>query len=355
MGTAADGGALARAARLVKIISLVYQRRAAGERVGRQELGDACGCVVKTIGRDLDLLREIAPIIWEPSEQSYVWSDQRWHFPVAPLTAQDVLSLTLARGLLSAPGVPERAAMRQTFDRLLEGLPKAIGALRDEAGQTASFSSLPRDYSAAPVGTLMDAARERRAVEIDYESRSGSLPDAPAGARRSWRRVEPYGVDARDGIYWELYAWCPQNGAIRTFALDRIFEVRRLPDTFVRLEDVWEAFLQQQAASVGGIVGGIEAAAFTVEVIFDAPVAAYARDHRWSATLRIEDVATDTSAPPGDSMSPGVVRLRGTVPNCQAMVAELLRWRRHAHVLGGPELRAAYRDELTAMCAAHSD
>lgn len=50
----------------------------------------------------------------------------------------------------------------------------------------------------------------------------------------------------------------------------------------------------------------------------------------------------------------GTARLTGEVLRLDGITAELLRWRRHARVLGVPALRARMREELTTMLALYS-
>lgn len=47
----------------------------------------------------------------------------------------------------------------------------------------------------------------------------------------------------------------------------------------------------------------------------------------------------------------GALLLTGTTQGMEGLLVELLRWRRHAHVVGGPELRARMTEEIRAMAA----
>jgi len=317
--------ALQRVARLFRIITLV-QSQMKGRPLGRRELAEACGCDVRTVQRDLQLLQEAdIPIEYDYGRHAYVLPEKGWVFPIAPLTAEDALALALVRGIVGAPGLPQPEALRATFDKLTGSLSPALAELMREAAQVLQLGRPPRDYSHAPVSELIAAASAGQTVDIDYHSRSRG--------ERAWRRVDPYAVEARAGQFWELHGWCHRNSGIRTFALDQVFGMRAAGEGFAVREAEWGTF-----AAATGIVGGLRGgAAVRVDVVFLPPVSSYARDHRWPDGLRLE-----TS---GD----GTARLTGAAQGTDSLVAELLRWRRFCRVDGGPELRARMVEEVQAI------
>lgn len=322
--------ALQRAARLFKIVTLVFANPA-GAALGRDELSFACGCDIQTIHRDVQTLRAAGvPLEYNARAKSYQLPDKDWAFPLVSLTAQDMVALALARGLLAGTGIAQDAALLAVLDKATAGVPPALKALLTEAAAAVRPAAFPRDYSQAPLEALVRAAALRRTVEIDYESASSGS--------RAWRRLDPYAVEPREGRFWELHGWDHGRGAIRTFALNRVFEMRETDMTFALREDVWAAF-----AEAGGVIGGLRGGSpEAVDVIFAAPAAAYAVARRW---------------PPGlacASLPDGTARLTGEVQGLDGMTAELLRWRRHARVLGGPALRARMQEELTAMLALYA-
>ncbi len=317
--------ALQRVARLFKLVTLV-RSQTPGRPLGRSDLADACGCDVRTVGRDLRLLQDAGiPIAYDPGRRAYVLTEKGWAFPVAPLTPEDALALALVRGIVGAPGLPQAEALRATLDKLTGSLPPALAALMREAAQVLQPGRPTRDYSHAPVSDLITAARAGRSVDLDYHSRSRG--------ERSWRRVDPYVVEPRAGQFWELHGWCHRNAGIRTFALDQVFGLRATGEGFTVREAEWATF-----AAAQGVVGGIRSgAAVGVDVVFLPPVAAYARDHQWPEGLALTGEAG------------GAVRMTGSALGVEGLVAELLRWRRHCRVEGGPELRARMAEEVNAI------
>jgi predicted DNA-binding transcriptional regulator YafY len=330
--------AVVRAGRLFEIVRQVAAQRVGRPALTRARLAELCRCDVRTITRDLGLLRSQGAVDFDPERRTYFVPDRALESlatsggkpPTGPgrLTLPDAFALALARGALAATGVPHRDAILAALDKATAGLPPKLAALFAQASAPVGTGSLPRDYSGVPVTALLDAATARRTVRIDYHSyRSGE---------RRWRRVDPYEVAPRQGVFWELHAFCHDNRRILTFALDRVFGVETTDAAFERDEDAWATFTAGADGAVGGLRG---AASVAVDVRFAPEVATYARSHRWPASLAASDEPD------------GAVRLAGTVGHVDATVAELLRWRRHVRVLGGPELRAAYRAEVVAMLA----
>jgi predicted DNA-binding transcriptional regulator YafY len=317
--------ALQRVARLFKIITLV-QSQMKGRPLGRRELAEACGCDIRTVQRDLQLLQEAdIPIEYNYGRHAYVLPEKGWVFPIAPLTAEDALALALARGIVGAPGLPQPEALRATLDKLTGSLSPTLAELMREAAQVLQLGRPSRDYSHAPVSELIAASSAGQTVEMDYRSRSRG--------ERSWRRVDPYVVEARAGQFWELHGWCHRNEGIRTFALDQVFGIRATGEGFAVQEAEWGAF-----AAAKGVVGGVRGGpAVAVDVVFVPPVAAYARDHSWPEGLTLTEEAD------------GAVRMTGSALGVEGLVAELLRWRQFCRVEGGPELRAKMIDEISAM------
>ena len=329
--TAEGTEALARVARLFKIVTLVSVPAANGQRLGRQELAAACGCEVRTVQRDLALLAE-AGIPIDYRRRSYRLPDGVWTFPIASLTAEDSLALALLQGLVSAPGLlPQGAALRKTLEKLVGSLPPVLASLMAEAGQVLLPSRPVRDYSVAPLAALLEAARVFETVELDYRSRSGG--------ERSWRRVDPYRMEHRAGQFWELHGWCHRRGAVRTFALDQVLDLRGTGTAFQVREEEWASF----SASLG-VIGGLRGGALvSVDVVFEPPVATYARDQWWPPGLTVTE------------QPDGVVGLRGEVLGIDGLIPELLRWRRHCLVRGGLELRTRMAEEVRAMAALYAE
>lgn len=322
--------ALTRAAHLVTILNRVANR-ASGVPLGRPQLARECGCSVKTIGRYLSVLKTQIPLEWNAAERAFTLPRGQWRLPMVEFTLQDTLALTLLRGVVATPGLlPHRDAALLALDKAVAGLPLPLRQTLADAGRALAPGTAPRDYNAAPVISLLDASRENRTVRVDYDSRQSG---------RRWRAIDPYEVQPRDGVYWEVHGWCHENRRIITLALDRVYRHERTDAMFTRRQMEWDRFLAQ--TGVGGIRGGNP---IEVNVAFAPEVAPYVLARRdWPATLSL------TAHPDGGAT------LTGTVYGLDGLVPELLRWRRYAHVRGGAQLRTRMRDEILAMATLYTD
>lgn len=328
---------ITRVTRLLKIVARLRQRQPM-EKIGRKRLAEEFDCNLRTIQRDIELLQVYLhlPLTYERALKTYVLESNVLEpggsstLPFSPpisFTAEESLALALARSLLTAPGFPLKDAVLAALDKAASQLPSVLQNNLSQAAEILQAGPLSRDYSQAPLAPLMEAARTRQTLELYYQSRSSQ--------QLTWRRVDPYEVALRSGQNWELHGWCHTRQAIRTFALDKIIQIRFTTARFDRREQEWEAF-----QAVDGILGGLRGeAAVTVEVIFDACVAAYALDRQWPKTLRLS------------SLPDGSVQMTGRAQGTEGLVVELLSWRRHVLVKGGPELRAQMAAEVQAIAA----
>lgn len=320
-----------RVTRLLKIIARLRYRRPA-EQVGRQALADEFGCNPRTIQRDIELLQVFMhlPLTYDRAAKTYVLKPDTDAQLSVTLTVEETLALALARGLLTAPGFPLKDAVLAALDKATSQLPVVIKDMLSQSEQTFHAEALARDYSQAPLAPLMEAARAGKTLELFYQSRSSK--------QLTWRRIDPYEVVLRNGQYWELHGWCHTRQAIRTFALDKLQQVRSTSALFTQRAREWAEF-----QAIGGVLGGLRGETpVTVDVVFDACVAAYALDRQWPKTLRL-DVLPD-----------GSVQMTGIVQGTDGLLVELLSWRRHVLVKGGPELRARIEAEVQAIAARYN-
>src|SRR5579871_3018589 len=314
--------------RLFTILHLVASRRD-GQRIGRAQLARACECDIRTVIRAFILLREAQiPLDYDDVARTYTLPDKGWALTTSTLTASDVLALTLACSLLADETTPFAEQTRTALEKVTMGMPHALRQLLEQTKQALQISGgMARDYSRAPLRLLLTATARRQTVEMLYDSRNSGLTER--------RLVDPYRVDMRDGRYLDMQAWCHKDRRVKTFAVDRVLEARMIDRKFS---------VQPWDDSDEGVIGGIRDGAWIdVTVRFDSEVAPYARDRTWPFD------ATFTNEEDG-----GVI-LQGKVRGTAGIVRELLSWRRHAVVLGGPELRARMAEEVQAMAAHYDD
>lgn len=139
----------------------------------------------------------------------------------------------LGQGLERPPRLGERDALRLGAAArtvlAIEGtdpdgvLARALAKVEATLGDRALSVELDRPRW---LGELQAATEEGGAVEIDY--------DALGHDDATRRVVEPWRVQAVRGR-WYLDGWCRSAGALRRFRVDRVRDVRRVPDDRVRL------------------------------------------------------------------------------------------------------------------------
>ena len=315
--------ATVRITRLLRL--LLYLRRYDDRRsISRSACAAECGCSLSTLSRELRFL----------CEEGFLESSRRGVYrvveatllaPLLSLTPDHLLGLGLARVFLSRPDIPLGAQMQGALDHLLKGVsPRLRELVQDATGEQRQRPGNPTKLGAPALTTLVEAWLSQQTISMDYESQA-------SGRRR--RHLDPYHITA-EGSLWFVHGWCHNNKAIRTFALDRLHGAELLPQTFRRNAVAWAAFAETEGIFLG-LRGGPPV---LIRVRFAPEVATYAlRPHRWPAGL------TARREPDGS------VLLTGTARGVDGILTEILRWRRHAQVEGGPELLAAVHAELDAL------
>lgn len=148
---------------------------------------------------------------------------------IPPLMLTDEEALAVTQGLLvsrwSGTTPTSVHAVESAAAKLRRVLPAALSS-RLEAVLHAARSTADPAPSTTPgtttVLTVAEAARDRRAVVLDYVDHRG---------RPSRRTVHPYGIVAHSGR-WYLTGADAATGAVRTFRADRVTAVERLSETF---------------------------------------------------------------------------------------------------------------------------
>lgn len=324
------GDATDRVLRMVRILS--YLRTLCDRApVETESLVQSCGCSRSSLFRDLRDL-EYAGLI-ERGERRGHWrlTESGRAFPMAPLTAEDAIALALARSFLDRPGLPHGSGIQAALQKATSAFSPAMQRLFREAARAVAIPASPR--AAAPESVfdlLLGAISQRLTVRLDYQSqRSG----------RRERRIDPYGITYESDRSY-LHGWCHESTGMLSFRLDRIHEAAATDTHFERDEAAWQAFRGQTGVFLG-LRGGPPVA---VKVRFSPEVADYAAEPgRWPedwTVVREPD---------------GAVLLDGTALGTDGILVEILRWRRHARVLGGPEFLVRDRAELSAMAAQYKN
>ena len=175
---------------------------------------------------------------------------------------------------------------------------------------------------------LLACIQEKRAVEIIYNARHSK--------ELTKRIIDPYVVVLYEGI-WILVGYCHLRKTIRSFALDRIMEIKERNLYFSTQPDF---DLKAYLSTPWGIVDGKEA---RIKVRFKKEISDYIlRKDKWHSSEK------RTILPNGD------VELSFTVAGVDEIKRWIYSWLPHAEVIKPRWFRKQIKKELSASVTIHS-
>jgi len=228
----------------------------------------------RTIRRDIEALTQAGfPIETARRDQKTRFSLNRDAFrgvAAAGFTLPELCALYFSRSLLTAlGGTPFHGSLDSAFEKLADALPPALWAFVDRLPQALAAKGHLGQASAHPVSqdlvaTLVGAALDRRRLEMRYHSFSS--------AREKDYLVEPHRLAWAHGALY-LFAFVPEYGEMRTFAVARIVSAVARAEPFTSEVGSDEVFPQ----SLGAFSGTSE----HVEIDFAPTAARYIRERAW--------------------------------------------------------------------------
>jgi predicted DNA-binding transcriptional regulator YafY len=200
------------------------------------------GVSIRTMSRDIDLLRERGLAIeGEAGRGGGIALANRWPVSVPLLREQDAIDLLLALAASEALGLSRQQRLAPLRERITRSFAPAdrasIARLRQRIRVAAPALSLAASdneaWNSATADIIKQAFFQRRQLTIDY--RDGHN-------RRSTRTVEPQCLLCAWPL-WYLLAWDIEKHAARTFRIDRVGRAHLLDAVFtLRPASVfWEA------------------------------------------------------------------------------------------------------------------
>jgi predicted DNA-binding transcriptional regulator YafY len=286
---------------------------------------------VRTIRRDLAALESAGyPIVTERDGAQTRWRllDGFRRIPALGFVPTELMALALGRDLLKPlDGTHLHAALDSALAKASAALPPSGLAFVKQMRETLSVSlGSHKTYreQRQTVDALARAIGERRTVQIRYFSASRG--------RSTRREIDPYRLWYADGGLY-LIAYDQLRREVRTFAVERIRSLTitdhpyQLPlgfdlDTYVR-----DALTVMRGTPI------------SVELVFDKPTAAWARDRVWHPSQRL--------TPLPDS------RLRMTlhVADTRELLGWILSFGSGVRVVSPPSLRERVRQEAARIAA----
>lgn len=289
----------------------------------------------KTIQRDISFMRDQLgmPLEYHAIKHGYYYTQEVHEFPMLQLSRNDLVALFLARHALEPlRGTRLERMLTESFSKIAEACPGEISIEWHELDQ--AFSVKAAGVLAADVtlfGDLLDAVRSCREVSFDYHKLTS--------AKAERRTVRPHHVGQIEHG-WYLIAFDPERGAMRTFALQRVSNLRMEKSKFTR-----EAGFNARDHLGGGFgvwsYAGDERRKHEVHIRFEGYAARVVAERQWHPTQAIRKLKPDGS----------VIEFQADLSGLEEITRWILSWGSKAKVLGPEELKERINAELAKMTA----
>ena len=257
----------------------IDEKIASGNFPNSDDLAGMFKISVSTISRDIEYMRDemLAPIEYDSFKRGYYYSQERFRLPTVFASAENLLALGMAKGILS---LYRDTPLYEASSQLLESIiaPIASDGSRD---WLENRIVVPPVASAKVDGAIWEiiikGLKENCAVNFYYR---GTWDDED-----KWRKVHPYQLLFDSGV-WYLYGFSEERKATRIFSLPRIKNARLSKDSFTLPKNFHYADFAGD--SYFGVFIGLVKRHFVVNCYEDAVI--YASDRQWAADQKITEI-----------------------------------------------------------------
>lgn len=262
-----------RADRLVAIVLLLQARG----QLTAGELAELLETSERTIRRDLDGLLMAGVPLYSQRGRNGGWALLGGHrLDLSGFTLEEAQALFLVAGSPAAAASGVEPGLRSALRKVFAALPESLRTHATAATQATVFDPLGWGRVAEDpplLDQLRRAVLDRVQVDIDY-AKSGAAPEA--------RRIHPYGLIAKGGV-WYLLAGTDRGR--RTFRVSRMRAVRptaapvELPESF-DLATEW-------ASAQRDFLGALQVVRVEVEVAADSVLAFTSGLRGWASAEEV--------------------------------------------------------------------
>lgn len=268
----------AQLARQWKILRLLESRK---QGISVSEISAQIQSPSRTIYRDLEAIQEAGfPVYSERADKNSYWRMMdgfQTGLPL-PLTTTELMSLHMSRDILNIfEGTVFQESIQAFLTKVKASLaPETINYLESISSTLKVGFGQPKDLSSIKetISKLSDATARRHRLEIHYEALSTG--------QETTRTVDPYRVWAMNGSFY-LIGYCHVRDSVRTFAMDRIRDLKVLDETF----DVPEDFsLQDYLQTAFRVMTGKPE---VVRIWFRASAAQVVKERIWHPSQEIRE------------------------------------------------------------------
>jgi predicted DNA-binding transcriptional regulator YafY len=280
----------------------------------------------KTAQRAIDFMRDRigAPLEYDSRHKGYRYSDGSFPLPSFQVSQEEMVSILLARNLLSnsAGGLISRAI--QSFGRKLFATMGHIGFTGDKLDH--AFSAVWNGYSPSQADTfrvVLNSLLQNRLLICRYTS--------PASGQETKRTIAPHHLQHYMGS-WVLIGWCYLKQDWRKFFLSRMSDPIMSDKSFEpRPRKEWEPLVH---ASFGIFQGGPP---IPVVLHFNPFRAQWIREQIWHPDQKLE------------TLPDGGLRLVLPVTDLREIKLRVLQFGADVEVIEPEELRDEVKKEIRKM------
>lgn len=174
-----------------------------------------------TVERDIRILRQWGTI----QRRKGYFAVKDLKFLPSSFSPSEALALTLAgRALAERIGMPPTDALSSALNKINAVLPEQVENLVKRMRKRISVGvNLIRECNSEALNAISKAISGHNPIELTYY--------VLARDEITKRRVDPYGLTFRFGT-WYIIGYCYLRGQVRTFAVDRIRDMRILNQHF---------------------------------------------------------------------------------------------------------------------------
>ncbi|MBI5846870.1 MAG: transcriptional regulator [Nitrospirae bacterium] len=290
-----------------------------GEHATVQSLMDDLEMSERTVHRYIKTLQIAGfPIGFNRARQTYAF-DEGYSLRKLNLTIEETLSFSLAKSMLGSFG----SGMSKGLAGIEEKLSKKTTNLPPHIILSAETASQGQEY----LGIIHQAISSFQRIEIDYKTLYSD--------EQTLRQVDPYYLFFQDG-FWNLRGYCNLREEFRTFALDRILNLKVLDAHFLPRK---VAPADELSGSFGSVIDGEP---LDVVLRFDAEIKPHILRKKWHQSQQ------------GKELKDGRIEVRFHVNGIEGIKQWIYRWIPYVEVVEPKELRREISNELSSALKRNS-
>ena len=310
-----------RIARVLRVLELIQSRG----RWTRKAIAEELEVSIRTVYRDLDVLRFLGVPYYDEGEQNFIRVRTDYRFPILPLNQEEILGLSLASLLTHSDGLNITAGAKPTIRKIAEYSNEETQELIDDAMRLMSVFDLKiADHSQhhEAIKTVQLALIQGKQIAGMYES--------PYEAKPCKLTIHPYRFCLIKRA-WYIIGKIEGEQETKTFRVARFKTLQMLnqqatvPENF----DLHEHFGNAWAVYRGN-------ASYNVELRFEPEAAKVVTETIWHHTQK------------STWHKDGSVTLTFQVDGLEEILHWILTWTGKVTIVEPGELRSRFRETLEA-------